>query len=211
MDAPCEAPAACRDSRLDNAHVVPTLHRIYLHVHETWKGRFARARARTAVAWFEIKFRIKFRIIFQNICITFPLCSREHASSILESIAASPVVAGRAFSLREGVRVHTFAKSPTSVCVWRCNYPAGIRVSKVHSSKWLCLFQVSNRYTIQFHKVWIFTSQKRVELLKISLVYSVFIPTFLPLSLYFVLPFLFLFFPFLLVNRSFVFLPYTWL
>ena len=107
MDAPCEAPAACRDSRLDNAHVVPTLHRIYLHVHETrefnntlpdetWKGRFARARARTAVAWFQTKFRIKFRIIFQNICITFPLCSREHASSILESIAASPVVAGRA-------------------------------------------------------------------------------------------------------------------
>jgi hypothetical protein len=44
--------------------------------------------------------------------------------AILESIAAcashgaSPVVAGRAFSLRvvrEGVRVHTFAKSPTSV------------------------------------------------------------------------------------------------
>ena len=94
MDAPCEAPAACRDSRLDNAHVVPTLHRIYLHVHETWKGRFARARARTAVAWFETKFRIKFRIIFQNICITFPLCSREHASSILESIAASPVCVG---------------------------------------------------------------------------------------------------------------------
>jgi hypothetical protein len=29
IDAPCEAPAACRDSRLDNAHVVPTLHRIY--------------------------------------------------------------------------------------------------------------------------------------------------------------------------------------
>ena len=90
--------------------------------------------------------RNKFRIIFQNICITYPLCSREHALSILESIAASPVVAGRAFSLREGVRVHTFAKSPTSVCVRRCNYPAGIRVSKVHSSKWLCLFQVSNRY-----------------------------------------------------------------
>ena len=43
MDAPCEAPAACRDSILDNAHVVPTLHIIYLHVHETWKGRFARA------------------------------------------------------------------------------------------------------------------------------------------------------------------------
>jgi hypothetical protein len=81
------------------------------------------------------KIRIKFRIIFQNICITFQLCSREHAWSILESIAASLVVAGRAFSLREGVRVHTFAKSPTSVCVRRCNYPAGIRVSKVHSSK----------------------------------------------------------------------------
>jgi hypothetical protein len=76
------------------------LHRIYLHVHETWKGRFARARARTAVAWFETKFRIKFRIIFQNICITFPLCSREHVSSILESIAASALVAGRTFSLR---------------------------------------------------------------------------------------------------------------
>ena len=81
MDAPCEAPTACRDSRLDNAHAVPTLHRIYLHVHETWKGRFARARERTVVAWFETKFRIKFRIKFQNICITFPLCSREHASS----------------------------------------------------------------------------------------------------------------------------------
>jgi hypothetical protein len=89
MDAPCEAPAACRDSRLDNAHVAPTLHRIYLHVQETWKGRFARARARTAVAWFETKFRIEFRIIFRNICITFTLCSRGHASSILESIAAS--------------------------------------------------------------------------------------------------------------------------
>ena len=153
MDAPCEAPAACRDSRLDNAHVVPTLHIIYLHVHETWKGRFARARARTAVAWFETKFRIEFRIIFQNICITFPLCSREHASSILESIAASPVVAGHvagrtftAFSLREGVRVHTFAKSSTAVCVRRCNYPAGIHVSKGNSSKRLCLFQVSTRY-----------------------------------------------------------------
>ena len=109
--------APCRDSRIDNAHVVPTLHRIYMHVYETWKGHFARARARTAVAWFETKFRIEFRIIFQNICITFPLCSREHASSILESIDASPVVAGRAFSLREGVTVHTFAKSPTSVCV----------------------------------------------------------------------------------------------
>ena len=122
MDAPCEAPAACRDSRLDNAHVVPTLQRIYLLVHETWKGRFARARARTAVAWFETKFRIKFRIIFQNICITFPLCSRDiDASSILESIAASPVVAGRAFSLREGVRVHTFAKSSTAVCARRCD------------------------------------------------------------------------------------------
>jgi hypothetical protein len=35
MDAPCKAPAACRDSRIDNAHVVPTLHRIYMHVHET--------------------------------------------------------------------------------------------------------------------------------------------------------------------------------
>jgi hypothetical protein len=33
MDAPCEAPAACRDSRIENAHVVPTLHIIYLHVH----------------------------------------------------------------------------------------------------------------------------------------------------------------------------------
>ena len=101
MDAPCEAPAACRDSRIENAHVVPTLHIIYLHVHETWKGRFARARARTAVAWFETKFRIEFRIIFQNICITFPLCSREHASSILEFVAASELVAGRTFSLRE--------------------------------------------------------------------------------------------------------------
>jgi hypothetical protein len=80
-----------------------------MHVHETWKGHFARARARTAVAWFETKFRIEFRIIFQNICITFPLCSLEHASSILESIAASPMVAGRAFSLCEGVKVHTFA------------------------------------------------------------------------------------------------------
>ena len=130
MDAPCEAPAACRDSRLDNAHVVPTLHRIYLHVHETWKGRFARARARTAVAWFETKFRIKFRIIFQNICITFPLCSREHASSILESITASALVAGRTFSLREGIRVHKVARSPTSVCVRCCDYPAGIRVSR---------------------------------------------------------------------------------
>ena len=28
MDAPCEAPAACRDSRIDNARVVPILHRI---------------------------------------------------------------------------------------------------------------------------------------------------------------------------------------
>ena len=135
MDAPCKAPAACRDSIIDNAHVVPTLHRTDMHVHETWKGQFARAHARTAVAWFETKFRIKFRIIFQNICITFPLCSREHASSILESIAASPVVAGRAFSLREGVRVYTFARSLTSVCVRRCNYPAGIRVFKVNSSK----------------------------------------------------------------------------
>jgi hypothetical protein len=99
MDAPCKAPAACRDPRIDNAHVVPTLQRIYMHVHKTWKGHFARARAQTAVAWFETKCRIKFRIIFQNICITFPLCSREHASSILESIAASPVVVGRAFSL----------------------------------------------------------------------------------------------------------------
>ena len=147
MDAPCEAPAACRDSRLDNAHVVPTLHRIYLHVHETWKGRFARARARTAVAWFETKFRIKFRIIFQNICITFPLCSREHASSILESIAASALVAGRTFSLREGIRVHKVARSPTSVCVRCCDYPAGIRVSKGNSSKRLCSFQISTRYS----------------------------------------------------------------
>jgi hypothetical protein len=71
----------------------------------------------------------------------FPLCSREHASSIIKSIAASPVVAGRAFSLHEGVRVHTFAKSPTSVCVRRCNYPAGIRVSKVNSSKRLFCFK----------------------------------------------------------------------
>ena len=116
MDAPCKAPTACcRDSIIDNAHVVPTLHRIYMHVHETWKGHFARVRARTAVAWFETKFRIKFRVIFQNICVTFHLCSHEHVSSILGSIAASPVVAGPAFSLRQGVRVHTFVKSPTSV------------------------------------------------------------------------------------------------
>ena len=135
MDAPCKAPAACRDSIIDNAHVVPTLHKTNMHVHETWKGQFARTRARTAVAWFDTKFGTKFRIIFQNICITFPLCSREHTSSILESIAASPAVAGRAFSLREGVRVHTFARSLTSVCVRRCNYPAGIRVSKVNFSK----------------------------------------------------------------------------
>jgi hypothetical protein len=88
----------------------------YLHVQETWKGRKARARARTVVAWFETKLRIKFRIIFQNICITFPLCSREHASSILESIAAaSALVAGRTFSLREGIRVHKVARSPTIV------------------------------------------------------------------------------------------------
>ena len=146
MHLAMKAPAACRDSRLDNAHVVPTLHRIYLHVHETWKGRFARARARTAVAWFETKFRIKFRIIFQNICITFPLCSREHASSILESIAASALVAGRTFSLREGIRVHKVARSPTSVCVRCCDYPAGIRVSKGNSSKRLCSFQISTRY-----------------------------------------------------------------
>jgi hypothetical protein len=46
--------------------------------------------------FFTFKTSIEFRIIFQNICITFPLCSREHASSILESIAASPMVAGRA-------------------------------------------------------------------------------------------------------------------
>ena len=46
MDAPRKALAACRDSIIDNAHVVPTLHRIYMHVHETWKGHFARARAR---------------------------------------------------------------------------------------------------------------------------------------------------------------------
>ena len=114
-----------------------------MHVHETWKGQFARARARTAVAWFETKFRIKFRIIFQNICITFPLCSREHASSILESIAASALVAGRTFSLREGIRVHKVARSPTSVCVRCCDYPAGIRVSKGNSSKRLCSFQIS--------------------------------------------------------------------
>jgi hypothetical protein len=68
MDAPCKAPAACRDSRIDNAHteehVVPTLHRMYnhascqiLHVHETWKRQFARTRAQTAaVAWFETNF-----------------------------------------------------------------------------------------------------------------------------------------------------------
>ena len=57
MDAACKAPAF-RDSRIDNTHVVPTLHRIYIHVHETWKRQFARARARTTVAWFETKFRI---------------------------------------------------------------------------------------------------------------------------------------------------------
>ena len=147
MDAPCKAPAACRDSRTDDAHVVPTLHRTDMHVHETWKGQFARAHARTAVAWFETKFRIKFRIIFQNICITFPLCSREHASSILEFIDASALVAGRTFSLREGIRVHTVARSSTSVCVRCCDYPAGIRVSKGNSSKRLCSFQISTRYS----------------------------------------------------------------
>ena len=109
----------------------------------------ARARG-TAVAWFEIKFRIKFRIIFQNICITFPLCSREHASSILESIAASALVAGRTFSLREGIRVHKVARSPTFVCVRCCDYPAGIRVSKGNSSKRLCSFQISTRYGGKF-------------------------------------------------------------
>jgi hypothetical protein len=92
MDAPCEAPAACRDSRRDNAHVVPTLHKIYQIIpacSRNLERAQARARARTAVAWFhawfETKFRIKFRIIFQNICITFPLCSREHGTCLVDS------------------------------------------------------------------------------------------------------------------------------
>jgi hypothetical protein len=69
--------------------------------------------------------------------------SGSHASmlvAILESIAAcashgaSPVVAGRAFSLRvvrEGVRVHTFAKSPTSVLAggFYYMYTAGTKFS----------------------------------------------------------------------------------
>ena len=130
---------ACRDSRIDNAHVVSTLHRIYILnlVHacsrnlETAICSHARADCRGCMV--RNKFRIKFRIIFQNIGIAFPVCSREHASSIFESIPASLMVAGRAFSLREGVRVHTFAKSPTSGCVRRCDYPAGIRVSKYKS------------------------------------------------------------------------------
>jgi hypothetical protein len=55
--------------------------------------------------------------IFFKKCIAFPLCSREHASSILEFVAASALVARRTFSLREGLRVHDVARSPTSVCV----------------------------------------------------------------------------------------------
>ena len=81
----------------------------------------------------KISYKISYNI--SKYLYYFPLCSREHASSIIKSIAASPVVAGRAFSLHEGVRVHTFARSPTSVCVRHCNYPAGIRVYEVNSSK----------------------------------------------------------------------------
>jgi hypothetical protein len=92
-----------------------------------------------------VKNFVKYFKIFVLLCpyvhVNIP---RRFSIYLSRSIAASPVVVGRAFSLREGVRVHTFAKSPTSVCVWRCNYPADIRVSKVSSSKRLCLFQVSN-------------------------------------------------------------------
>jgi hypothetical protein len=113
-----QAPVATPESTMHMVRDVPTLpvtlhriyigtlHRIYMHVHETWKWQFALARVRTAVVWLDTKFRMKFRIIFQNICMTFPLhvCSREHASSIFGSIHGSPVVAGRAVRLQSSRR-----------------------------------------------------------------------------------------------------------
>jgi hypothetical protein len=72
MDAPCKAPAACRDPIIDNAHVITTLHKTDMHVHETWKRQFARTRARTAVAWFETKISYKISYNISKYLYHFP-------------------------------------------------------------------------------------------------------------------------------------------
>ena len=60
MDAPCEAPAACRDSRIENAHVVPTLHIIAPDRRKNRTDTSARGSALTGFIFFN-----------KNICVEF--------------------------------------------------------------------------------------------------------------------------------------------